>query len=150
MHINGNSCLKSELRYLNVLSLLGDRWRLVDLEDPVKRKKPRVIREQVICSKYVLAVPQPSIILVPATAGDFPSSIHSQNVLRETIKFHFCTACLRGRAALLRRVQPGSSPGWKQRCWEERDLPRAVGKADSKAWTSVSPIWFRSNRTVGC
>lgn len=38
MHINGNSCLKSELWHFNLLSLLGDRWGLVDLEDPVKRK----------------------------------------------------------------------------------------------------------------
>lgn len=82
MHINGNSCLKSELQHLNVLSLLGDRSDLVDLEDPVKRKKKsKVIKKLVIPSKYILAVPQLSITLVPAMAGDFPSSIHSQNVL---------------------------------------------------------------------
>lgn len=54
------------------------------------------------------------------------------------------------RAAPLHRVQPGSSPAWKQRCSEERDLLRTVEKADSKARTSVFPIWLRSNLSVGC
>lgn len=38
---NVNPWLRPELN-LNSLSLLGDRWRLVDLEDPVKSQKKKI------------------------------------------------------------------------------------------------------------
>lgn len=46
MHINGNSCLKSEQQHCNVPSLLGDRWGLVDLEDPENRKNLGSVRNK--------------------------------------------------------------------------------------------------------
>lgn len=46
MHINGNSCLKSEPQHFIVPSLLGDRWGLVDLEDPENRKKLGSVRNK--------------------------------------------------------------------------------------------------------
>lgn len=99
----------------------------------LRKEKPRVIKERVIHSKCILAMSQPSIILVPATAGDFPGSIHSQNALHQLIKPHFCNFIFSpgepSRLAVCSQVHP-------------HDGSRAVPKADSRTRTSALSFWL--------